>query len=333
MLVPACTQQVGKMNTLLRGQIFLFVVLSFVGGGNAAYASIGKWLYESNHSIEVFVAGLDENTATVDGEGWLYYVKNDAKKGAKHKSCTVLIHGFAAEASHWLRFVSKLKHDQCVIVPDLPGFGRSSFVAAGKYSIVEQVKRLQRFLTQLQLASTYHFVGSSMGGQIAGMYAVKFPEDVASLVLINAGGVLSPAKSDMDLQLEKTGKSIFDVESTDEYRAMFNMTMSDPPWMPDVVMEHLSKSAIERNKRNRAIFQQVYQQDLLDDHLNKIVTPTLILWGAEDRLLHSSMANVFHKGIVGSTLIVIPDLGHLPFLEQPGDTAQLFDRFIADLLK
>ncbi|MEH6450516.1 MAG: alpha/beta hydrolase [Oleispira sp.] len=294
------------------------------------FASVGGWLFEANRSMEAMIAGLEEKRISVDGDHWQYYVKSSATQNTNNEHCTVLVHGFTAEASHWFRFARNLEHDACIIIPDLPGFGRSSYSPDSDYSITSQVQRLHQFLTQLQLSERYHFSGSSMGGHIAGMYALKYPNEVASLTLIDSGGVSSPAKSEMDSQVEETGKSVFEVESLDDFKKLFAMTLSDPPWMPGVVLDHVSQGAIARTDRHRSIFSQIYQKDLLDDALSSIEIPTLILWGQEDRLLHLSMAETFHQGIAESTLVIIPNAGHLPFLEIPADTADLFNQFISN---
>jgi pimeloyl-ACP methyl ester carboxylesterase len=217
-----------------------------------------------------------------------------------------------------------------LIVPDLPGFGRSDYTLGSDYSIQAQVERLQLFLSQLQLSNRYHLVGSSMGGHIAGLYSLSFPHEIASLTLINSGGVLSPSKSTLDKQVEETGTSIFEVDSIEGFKKVFEMTLSDPPWMPSIVLNHVGQNAIDRTQRHRSIFSQIYQQDLLDEQLRNIRTPTLILWGGEDQLLHLTMAKVFHENIQDSKLVILPQSGHLPFLEKPSASADIYNRFISN---
>jgi len=320
------------MNGAFRQRVNLSMALMLLLISQSSFASVGGWLFETNRSMEAKIAGLEEKRLFVAGDHWQYYMKSSATDKTKHDTCTVLIHGFTAEASHWFRFARHLEHDACVIIPDLPGFGRSTYLASADYSIATQVQRLHQFLDQLQLSDRYHFSGSSMGGHIAGLYAVQFPSEVASLTLIDSGGVSSPVKSEMDLQVEETGKSVFEVESINDFETLFEMTLSDPPWMPGIVLNHVGRGAIDRTNRHRSIFSQIYQKDLLDELLGDIQSPTLIMWGQEDRLLHLSMAEVFNQGIKGSKLILLPNAGHLPFLEIPADTAGLFNQFIANQL-
>lgn len=305
----------------------LIALLALVVFVNQANASVGGWLFETNRKLEALIAGLEQHTKSIDDTDWFYYVKNSSS--AKNKTCTVLIHGFTAEASHWFRFARGLEHDECVVIPDLPGFGRSSYKTGEDYTVKAQVNRLHSFLAALDLADQYHLAGSSMGGHIIGLYAVKFPSNVKSLTLINAGGVKSPEKSHLDVKVEATGRSVFEVESQEEYKSMLKASMSEPPWMPFMVRNHLADKAIAQTPKHKSIFSKLYQQDMLDQKLLKIKAPTLIVWGDQDQLLHPSMAEVFHKGIYNSDLVVMPGIGHLPFLEEPGHTADLFNQFIA----
>lgn len=317
------------MNTALRYSIAILAFTSLLSFTQFTQASVGEWIYESNKSMEAFIAGLEEKTVEVDGEEWVYYQKNETTDSSKNKSCTVLIHGFTAEASHWFRFARNLDQDNCIIVPDLPGFGRSDFSEDGDYSIPAQANRLEAFLKQLNISDTYHFAGSSMGGHIIATYAIKFPKQVASLTLIDAAGVAAPEPSTVDIQIKKTGRTAFDVSTEEEFSAMLALSMSNPPWIPSIVKSHVAEQAISRTPRNMVIYSQVYRLDAIDTQLAEITSPTLIIWGDEDNLLHPSMADVYHKGIKGSELVTLPNIGHLPFMETPSDTAKLFNDFLS----
>lgn len=317
------------MINLGRVQITFLITLGILFSSSAG-ASLGGWLYETNRAMEAWLASLEEREETIADHQWLYYVKtnrNENNLKQTHENCTVLLHGFTAEASHWFRFARHLK-SECIIVPDLPAFGRSSYLTSSDYSSQEQAKRLKQFLDQLTLSKHYDIVGSSMGGHIAAIFTLLFPAQVNTLTLFNAGGVNSPKLSELDLKVQKTGKSLFEVENLEEFRLMLDTTMSDPPWMPGLVRNHIGTKAIERTERYREIFKATYKQDFLDQQLQSIKAPTLIIWGEEDKLLHPIMANVFHKGISNSQKTMMPNIGHLPFLEQPKHSASIFQDFI-----
>ena len=60
--------------------------------------------------------------------------------------------------------------------------------------------------------------------------------------------------------------------------------------------------------------------------------PTLILWGARDRLIPPDNAERFHHDIAGSRLDVFPDLGHVPQEEDPSRTAAAAAAFLGEAL-
>ncbi|MFD2176413.1 alpha/beta fold hydrolase [Veronia pacifica] len=315
------------MNSLVKHGIKLAAGLLLCGLSLSASASIGQWTFETNRSFEAMLAGLDEQSVNVGKDKWIYYVKQDSDN--KADTCLVLIHGFTAEASHWFRFARNIDSAGCMIVPDLPGFGRSSYFPESDYAISQQVARLNHFLQHLDLAKRYHLVGSSMGGHIAALYTITHPEDVSSLTLVNAAGVITPTQTELDKGKGENSRPIFEPETQADYERTLDMTMSDPPWVPFWVRNYLGEEAIARTPRHRQIFRQVYRKDLLDNQLSNIFVPTLILWGDQDKLLSPDMADVFHNKIPGSEKVIFNNIGHLPFLEVPSKAADVIDLHIS----
>ncbi|MCC2636304.1 MAG: hypothetical protein K0Q68_23 [Moraxellaceae bacterium] len=287
-----------------------------------ASASPGSFLYEQNRKMEAWLADLEEHTVTVKGVRWTYYARHLDKTG-----CEVLVHGFTAEAANWFRFARHLDKDSCLVVPDLPGFGRSAYDPAWDFAVPAQTARLHDFLQAIKAQGPYHLVGSSMGGHIALTYTLKYPGEVASLALVDAGGVQSPTPSDHAKQLKASGRTAFDIRSREDFPPFLAMGMHEQPWLPGIVRDHLADEFIARNARYMSIFKAIFGKDLLDERLREVTTPTLVLWGERDRLLHVSMADVFRRGISGSRTEVMKDIGHLPFLEAPAESAEIYRRF------
>ncbi len=279
---------------------------------SSVHASVGQFLYETNRSFEAWLAGLALHSINVEGVDWRYYSRH-----TERENCLVLLHGFTAEASHWFRLARHIDSDRCLIVPDLPAFGESQYDKQGDYSIPRQTARLQAFLAAVKPDGKYHLVGSSMGGHIAVTYALEFPQRVASLVMINGGGVAPVAKSSADQWLESRGYPVFHISKRNEFYRLMETTMSDQPWMPDVVMDYLADRFIVRNERHMRVFSQIYGKNQVDSRLSEIQCPTYIIWGLDDKLVDASVGEKFTKGIKGARQINVEDAGHLPFLEKP----------------
>lgn len=304
------------------GWLCLFFIASIP---SVSADSLGSWLFDKNTRFEALLAGVEARQTMVDDNEWHYYLKADQDH---HQVCTVLVHGFTAEAAHWLRFAKYLDSD-CLIIPDLPAHGHSFYQLEGDYSVATQTQRLHTFLTQLNLADSYHLAGSSMGGHIVASFALAYPEQTASLTLFNAAGVSSPQDSEMDKIYSSTGRSIFEVENNEQYQTMLKMTMSEQPWVPGLVTDYLAQQAIKATPKFKEIFKQIHHQDRLDNELANIKAKTLVVWGDEDKLLHPAMANVYANGIPDSQLIELKQIGHLPFLEIPEESAELYKQFIS----
>lgn len=119
----------------------------------------------------------------------------------------VLLHGFGADKDNWTRVAKYLTPHFRVIAPDLPGFGESTRDRTAHYAINDQVERLHAFVTSLSLTG-FHLGGNSMGGQLAGAYAARYPDQVQSLWLLAPGGVSSAQPSELAEHLKKGQKPL-----------------------------------------------------------------------------------------------------------------------------
>jgi len=127
----------------------------------------------------------------------------------------VLLHGFGGDKNHWVRIAKYLTPHFRVIAPDLPGFGEVARDPSLRYGISDQVERLHDFVEARGL-TMFHLGGNSMGGQIAGAFAAKYPQHVKTLWLLAPGGVLSAKTSELG-ELVKKGENPLLIDSTDDY--------------------------------------------------------------------------------------------------------------------
>lgn len=300
----------------------LFATLALLLSTSFAHASMGQFLFETNRSFEAWLSDLNEQTVKVNDVEWHVYARH-----LDQSECTVLLHGFTAEASHWFRFARKIDPSRCLIVPDLPGFGESSYSADSHYSIPLQSGRVRDLVDTLKPGVKLHLVGSSMGGHIASQFTLDHPERVLTLTLFDAGGVESANKSPAAQVLESTGKPVFYVTERDSFYHLMDSNFNDAPWMPSLVLDHLADQFIARNDRHMHIFNEIHGKDRLDSRLGEIRVPTLIVWGSDDKVLDKSMGESYASLIQGSRLQVFAGVGHLPILETPDVSAELFETF------
>jgi pimeloyl-ACP methyl ester carboxylesterase len=237
----------------------------------------------------------------------------------------MLLHGFAADKDNFTRVAAYLTSRYRVIVPDQVGFGESSHLPNGDYRSEAQADRLHQLALALGIRRL-HLGGSSMGGQISMAYAAKYPAEVSSLWLLAPAGVWSAPKSELTRLTQEQGRNPLIARNEDEFAQMVNFVMNDPPFVPRVILNVMAKERI----RNVALANHIFGQsvtDSIEERIRDTPVPTLIVWGDRDRALSVDSADVLHKLIPRSQVIVMPGIGHLPMMERPKQSANDYIRF------
>lgn len=242
----------------------------------------------------------------------------------------LLLHGFGANKDNWTRIGKHLTPHLRVIAPDLPGFGKSSPAPDGNYTITTQAERVKALAEALGIKS-FHLGGSSMGGNIAGAYAARYPKDLKSLLLIAPSGVASSEPSEMNQRLKEGKPNPLVVESTEDYERLLDFVFVKRPFIPGPIKKALMKEAIGHHQINREIFNQLRSSvDVppLELLLKGLPVPALIVWGRQDRVLHVSGAKILESVMPKAKAEVMDLAGHLPMIERPEETARLYLGFL-----
>lgn len=240
----------------------------------------------------------------------------------------VLLHGIFAEKDHWVDTARHLTPHHRVLVPDLPGFGASDRHADEAYGYADQVPRLRAFLDALGIERA-HLAGSSMGGTLATLFALSHPERVASLALIGAPhGLRTPVPSPTDVLIDQGERPLIARDDA-EFEALMARLFVREPWLPHPVRVAARDGAIAQAASNERLWREhVVDRDVLHDRLPALRTPTLVLWGAQDRVFHRSGAALWQRLQPAARVQVLDNTGHLPMMEAPADTAQRLRTFL-----
>ena len=242
----------------------------------------------------------------------------------------VMVHGFGGDKDHWTRFSAAITDRFHVLAPDLPGFGQSDYLPEESYSYQEQTVRLNDFTSALGLKS-FHIVGNSMGGHIAGLYAVHYPAKVETLGLFAAAGVDAPEHSELFDIIISGGNNPLIPKTEADFQRLKRFVFFNPPYIPGFVEQVFVRESLAHQERNREIFQDLHSRPFnLESNLDAIKAPTLVLWGDHDRVLHPSGADVFAKKIKNARKIILKDCGHLPMIERPGQAAEIYLDFLQE---
>ena len=245
----------------------------------------------------------------------------------------VLVHGTGSSLHIWQAWADALKSTRRVISLDRPGFGLTGPNPSGDYSTDYSTDFLRRLLDELGVQRAV-LVGNSSGGLVAWHFAVRFPERVDRLVLIGSAGYPSatPLSTGFRLaMLPVLGPLLLHFSSRPLVAKSTQRLYGDPAKItPDVIDRYyeLTLRAGNRNALGAALRQA---RDTADPALiPKIAVPTLILWGTEDHVVSPKDAQRFHADILGSTLRMLPGLGHIPQEEDPAATFAALEQFLCD---
>ena len=215
------------------------------------------------------------------------------------------LHG-GGGAGQWLPAMADLSARHDVIVPEHPGFGGSDTP-----SWLDTIPDLANFyldvLDQLDL-SDVDLVGFSLGGWIAAELAVRNTQRLNSLTLVDAAGINIPGVPKLDTFLitdQDLVRSLFH----DPKRAEAMLADMKRPELEDLILKNRTATA-------RLTWQPRGYDPHLAKWLHRIDVPTLIVWGANDRLFPPDYAHAWQRLIPGSRAAIIPDCGHVPQIEQ-----------------
>ena len=168
-----------------------------------------------------------------------------------------------------------------------------------------------------------------MGGYIGAYYAATHPDEVLTLGLFDAAGVDSPQKTEFMQQLF-AGNNLMLPQDRDDFRRILKLVMEEPPFIPGYVLDVLGERAVEHKAFNARIFDELRREELnLAPLLPQVKAPTLLLWGGRTGSSTSAASRYSAEPDAGETsVVVMPEVGHIPMLERPGETARHYQSFL-----
>ncbi len=216
----------------------------------------------------------------------------------------------------WLPWMEEVSKSATVYAPTHPGFGRSE-----RPVFLESVSDMARFylwmIQELGLDEVT-LVGHFLGGWIAAEMATMSPGSLSRLVLVDAAGVRPGEGEIADIFLlgeEETARlSFHDAATVQGYGDLFERELSP---------EERELRIRGREMTTRLCWKPYMYNRSLEWLLQRVDMPTLVVWGAEDRIIPADSGRRIHEAIPGSRLEVIPECGHLPHVEKSDEFSSL----------
>jgi pimeloyl-ACP methyl ester carboxylesterase len=272
-----------------------------------------------------------------------------------HGPPLLFVHGLAGSWPNWLEQLPVFAGDppdgrsagrssiggHRVIALDLPGFGHSP-MPVEPISIAAYARTLDALLDALEVDAAA-VVGHSMGGFAAAELAIAFPRRVERLVLVSPAG-LSTYRDPRGLrELRRIRRVQRPVAAITSWGAAHADFLARRPALRDVAIGSITRHAQRlpaplvaeqiRGGGGKPGFVQGLRANLdydLRHRLPEIACPTLIVWGASDRVVTVRDADAYAELIPNSRRVVLPDTGHFLQVERPAAFNALLEEFLEE---
>lgn len=239
-----------------------------------------------------------------------------------HGETLVLLHGFNADADHFNRVARHLARHFRILAPDLPGFGSTRPAATVDYRIEAQAEAVVHWMDRCGIQRCY-LGGSSMGGYIACAIAARYPERIRALWLLAPGGVQSAALSPLFQEVAEERHNPLVVRNFQDFRRLTDYCFVHPPFIPAPLARSLAQRSAQRAVDHQRAFDAIrFDSPPLEELIEGLATPALVVWGRSDQVLNPAGAQVVESLMPNAEIIMLPDTGHLPMLERPRTVAE-----------
>ncbi|MCL7494927.1 alpha/beta hydrolase [Streptomyces sp. MCA2] len=285
---------------------------------------------------------------------------DDAPDGAagdgagRDREPALYVHGLGGSSQNWSDLMPLLADRVDGEAIDLPGFGQSPPPADGNYSVSAQARAVIRYLDAAGRGPV-HLIGNSMGGAASTRVAAVRPDLVRTLTLISpALPELRPQRTAVPTALLAVpgiaglfGRLTHDWTPERRTREVLALCYGDPgrvsPEGFNAAADEYARrlelpyfwEVMERSARGLVNAYTLGGQHNLWRQAERVLAPTLLVYGGRDRLVSFRMARRAAAAFRGSRLLTLPEAGHVAMMEYPETVArairELLDSEVTDV--
>jgi pimeloyl-ACP methyl ester carboxylesterase len=273
----------------------------------------------------------------------IHYNISYIMQGAEHGTdgAIVLLHDIPAGAFTWEAIMPQLAGlNRAVYAIDMLGFGSSDHPWPADMSVWGQADALLYLFKELNLTNII-LVGLGFGGGVAQILTTRLYRDqVAALVLINTICYLYSFAPDWPLpemqkrQDPEAPKQDKLEDVMRDLRATLPAAVQNTDHFNDVINDYTAQWDNEVGKE--VLYQIIRQLDpsyvnSVASELQVVNKPMLILWGDKNKVVPVKYAERLHREIQGSSLVIVPDAGHMLLFDAPDAVAGAITDFVGAL--
>ncbi len=288
---------------------------------------------------DVRVLGAGARSRWIDLDGPVHYLDFG---GPASGPAVVCVHGLAGSAVNWSAIAPLLTGRCRVLAPDLPGHGLTR--SCGRGTDVTALRAVLHGFLEAVSAGPVLLAGNSMGGMICLLEACAAPAAVAGLVLVDPVLPLVPAWPDRfvtpmlaayatpvlgpllmrfrrRMPPEALVASVLSLCCVDAARVPADVLAAHVTVARHTLMSPEAEREIAASARSIIAAFGDLRGGAYRRVIGSITCPVLLLHGTRDRMVPIAVARAVARANPAWTLIEMPDVGHVPQLEAPGDTA------------
>ncbi len=312
-----------------------------------AFVATGHAADETGLRLEAFPYPAPEQLFRFESQQQpLEMVYLDYQPAGAPRGTVVLLHGKNFSSSYFGETAEALRHaGYRVIAPDQIGFGKATKPAHYQFTLHQLAHNTRALLASLGVRRA-HILGHSMGGMLATRYALLFPDETASLVLVNPIGLedwqalgvpYTTVDDNYRQELAKTPEQIRTYQLESYYDGRWRPAYD--PWVEQLASFSRSPAYPRMAWIQALTSDMVFTQPVVHE-FDQLTVPTLLIIGQRDRTAigkaaapaalrrrlgdYPALGRAARAAIRGSQLVELDDVGHLPHIEA-------FDRFLPPL--
>jgi pimeloyl-ACP methyl ester carboxylesterase len=274
-------------------------------------------------TLEAKYADADSHFVDLPG-GYHVHYRDD---GDPNLPLLVLLHGFGDSFTTWEGWVRELKTQFHIISVDFPGHGLTRAPQGSRLNAEGLADFVDVFAATLALPK-FAVAGNSMGGGAAWQLAVRHPQRIDALILVDAAGFPNdapPGKVPLAFKILQypIGRTVLSkIDNRPLIEEGLKTDVYDKSLITPFIVDRWAD--FQRAPGHRAILMSIDMGAAarpVADLVSTIKAPTLILWGENDPLIEPAAAKKFAAAITAAKLITYPKVGHLPQIEIPQRSA------------
>jgi pimeloyl-ACP methyl ester carboxylesterase len=252
----------------------------------------------------------------------------------------VLLHGFGASLYSWQAVMEPFSQHGMVIAFDRPAFGLTerplTWEGTNPYSPEAQIALVIGLLDHFDVRQAI-LVGNSAGGTVAMQVALAYPERVTALILVDpavysGGGAPALVRPLLATPQMRHLGPLIARQIQARGPELIELAWHDPSLIQPETLE-LYKKPLQVNNWDKALWEltTVSRASGLAEQLSEFSLPVLVITGDDDRIVPTADSIRLAGELPNAELVVIPEAGHVPHEERPGEFMQAIEAFLSSL--